>query len=125
MTDPARSEETVFLAAMQMDTAQERIAYVRQACADDQELCGRVLELLASHDASRGPLDLPPPGLGNPAALERPLLECPGTQVGPYTLLEQIGEGGMGIVFVAVQAPPIQRKVALKIIKPGMDRAKW
>ena len=50
-----------------------------------------------------------------------PVAERPGTQIGPYKLLEQIGEGGMGIVYVASQKEPIRRKVALKIIKPGMD----
>ena len=47
--------------------------------------------------------------------------EAPGTVIGPYKLREQIGEGGMGIVFVAEQETPVRRKVALKIIKPGMD----
>src|SRR5207237_98647 len=52
---------------------------------------------------------------------ERPLSECPGTVVGPYKLLQQIGEGGMGLVFLAEQTQPVQRKVALKVIKPGLD----
>ena len=50
-----------------------------------------------------------------------PIAERPGTQIGPYKLLEQIGEGGMGVVYMAVQKEPVRRKVALKIIKPGMD----
>ncbi len=50
-----------------------------------------------------------------------PLAERPGTVIGPYKLLQQIGEGGMGVVFMAEQTEPIQRTVALKIIKPGMD----
>ncbi len=57
MTDQTRSEEAVFLAAMQLATAQERVAYVQGACANDEKLRRRVLELLASHDASRSPLD--------------------------------------------------------------------
>src|SRR5205085_1865059 len=63
------------------------------------------------------PAELPPwtaPGHG-------PLLEAPGTVIGPYKLLQQIGEGGMGAVWMAQQTQPVQRKVALKIIKPGMD----
>ena len=55
------------------------------------------------------------------ATLDHPPLEHPGTQIGPYKLLEQIGEGGMGVVYVASQKEPIRRTVALKIIKPGMD----
>src|SRR5262249_41265982 len=51
----------------------------------------------------------------------RPLAEGPGTVIGPYKLLEQIGEGGMGVVYMAEQTKPVRRKVALKIIKPGMD----
>src|SRR5207248_4411968 len=50
-----------------------------------------------------------------------PLVERPGTVIGPYRLMEQIGEGGMGLVFVAEQEEPVRRKVALKVIKPGMD----
>src|SRR5262249_22610180 len=52
---------------------------------------------------------------------EPPPAEAPGTVVGPYKLLQQIGEGGMGVVFMAEQEKPVRRKVALKIIKPGMD----
>ena len=52
---------------------------------------------------------------------ELPLTERPGTVIGPYKLMEQIGEGGMGLVFVAEQQQPLRRKVALKVIKPGMD----
>src|SRR5262249_52630839 len=54
-------------------------------------------------------------------APHQPLTEGPGTVIGPYKLLQQIGEGGMGTVFMAQQTQPVQRKVALKVIKPGMD----
>src|SRR5207244_6195438 len=60
----------------------------------------------------------PVPGEEAAAVLLR---ELPGTVIGPYKLLQQIGEGGMGTVFMAEQTQPVQRKVALKIIKPGMD----
>ena len=63
---------------------------------------------------------VPPPTTAGTATYE-PIVERPGTVIGPYKLLEQIGEGGMGLVFVAEQQHPIRRKVALKIIKPGMD----
>src|SRR5262249_22785683 len=62
----------------------------------------------------------PPPETRATAAYE-PIAERPGTVIGPYKLKEQIGEGGMGLVFVAEQQQPVRRKVALKIIKPGMD----
>ena len=55
------------------------------------------------------------------ATLDQPITEKPGTQIGPYKLLQQIGEGGMGVVYMAEQKEPVKRRVALKIIKPGMD----
>src|SRR5207302_4997637 len=53
--------------------------------------------------------------------VDQPAGEGPGTGVGPYKLLEQIGEGGFGVVFMAEQTVPVRRKVALKVLKPGMD----
>ena len=74
---------------------------------------------MAAHDASDGILDAPPP---MPTTVDAPpLTEKPGTVIGPYKLLQQIGEGGMGVVYMAEQQEPVRRKVALKIIKPGMD----
>src|SRR5262249_16900209 len=77
--------------------------------------------LLAAHDRLGGspPVDRG----GQPATAALPaVLGCPGTTViGPYKLLQQIGEGGMGTVFMAEQQQPVQRKVALKVVKPGMD----
>ena len=58
-----------------------------------------------------------------PAGALPPLVEGPGSQIGPYRLLQQIGEGGMGAVFMAEQERPVRRRVALKVIKPGMDSA--
>jgi serine/threonine protein kinase len=55
------------------------------------------------------------------ATIDDPIRERPGTVIGPYKLMEQIGEGGMGLVFVTEQTQPVRRKVALKVIKPGMD----
>src|SRR5205085_9242551 len=59
-------------------------------------------------------------GLGA-AAGEPTAGDCPGTVIGPYKLLEQIGEGGFGMVFLAEQSQPVRRQVALKVLKPGMD----
>ena len=61
-----------------------------------------------------------PVELASDAGDERSV-EAPGTMIGPYKLLQQIGEGGMGVVWMAEQTQPVQRKVALKVIKPGMD----
>ena len=73
--------------------------------------------LLKAHAQSNALLD----GNGVVATIDRDVTEQPGTQIGRYKLLEQVGEGGMGIVFVAEQAEPVRRRVTLKIIKPGMD----
>ncbi|MBM4094185.1 MAG: hypothetical protein FJ276_32980, partial [Planctomycetes bacterium] len=61
------------------------------------------------------------PVLDPASTLDRPVTEGAGTRLGPYKLLQQIGEGGMGVVYMAEQTEPVQRRVALKIIKPGMD----
>jgi serine/threonine protein kinase/predicted negative regulator of RcsB-dependent stress response len=119
MTNQTR-EEAIFLAAMEKPTLQERVAYVEGACGGDEQLAHRVGELLKSHEESQGPLDAPPPGIG--ATRDRSsITEEPGTQIGPYKLLEEIGEGGFGVVYMAEQTEPVRRRVALKIIKPGMD----
>src|SRR6202050_5245546 len=96
----------------------ERTAYVDQACGGDPGLRQRVLALLEAHAGAGGEsfLTLPPRRAPSDVADEGP-----GTRVGPYKLLQQIGEGGMGVVYMAEQLEPVRRKVALKIIKPGMD----
>jgi serine/threonine protein kinase len=66
-------------------------------------------------------LESPAPGANFPATIGQPITEKPGTQIGPYKLLQQVGEGGMGVVYMAEQKKPVKRRVALKIIKPGMD----
>ncbi len=119
MTEYADAE-AIFLAALDKATPHERGAYVEETCAGDAELLGRVRELLSCHEGSQGPLDAPPPGLGGTVDLP-PMSEQPGAVIGPYKLLQQIGEGGMGTVFMAEQTQPVKRKVALKVIKPGMD----
>jgi serine/threonine protein kinase/Tfp pilus assembly protein PilF len=116
-------EEAIFLTALEMESADQRAAYLDQACAGDPGLRRKVEELLGAHGRAGCFLDnaaaawnaqLP---IGNPQSRA----ERPGTVIGPYKLMEQIGEGGMGLVFVAEQQQPVRRRVALKIIKPGMD----
>jgi serine/threonine protein kinase/WD40 repeat protein len=119
MNEQSRDEEAIFLAALEKTTPQERDAFAEAACAGDQKLLERVRELLDSHDDSAGPLDSPP--MGVTATITQPIPEKPGTRIGPYKLLQQIGEGGFGVVYMAEQIEPVRRKVALKIIKPGMD----
>jgi non-specific serine/threonine protein kinase/serine/threonine-protein kinase len=92
-----------------------------QACADAPEVRAEVQGLLDALGRAgsfmRSPAAPPP----NTASYEPPITEGEGTTIGPYTLREQIGEGGFGLVFVAEQQQPVRRKVALKVIKPGMD----
>jgi serine/threonine protein kinase/tetratricopeptide (TPR) repeat protein len=112
------SVETLFAEALEIPSAGERAAYLERACAGDEGLRRHVETLLEAHDRAGRFLD--PPALAATADRPRPA-EGPGAAVGPYKLMEQIGEGGMGAVYVAEQHHPVRRKVALKIIKPGMD----
>jgi serine/threonine protein kinase len=109
--------QSVFLAAVEVPPP-ERAAILDRECGDDNLLRKRVETLLRAHDDPGDFLE-PPPAMG--PTIDAPLGEGPGTVIGPYQLTEKIGEGGMGVVYVAEQQEPIRRKVALKIIKPGMD----
>src|SRR5690242_5239748 len=95
-------------------------ARLAEAAGEDEGLHRRLRLLLAAHCQADGFLELPAPGLG--ATVDTPAVaESPGAVIGPYKLLQKIGEGGMGVVWMAEQTQPVQRKVALKVIKPGMD----
>jgi serine/threonine protein kinase/Flp pilus assembly protein TadD len=112
--DHARS---IFLAALER-APEQWPGLLDEACSDNVQLRGRVNELLLAHQAM-GSIH---GDRGVPAATTAEALnEAPGTVIGPYKLLEQIGEGGFGVVFMAEQQQPIRRKVALKVLKPGMD----
>ncbi len=120
MAEQVQSEETIFLAALERETPEEQAAYVEDACGAHSSLRQRVAELLRCHEEADGPLDAAPPGIAATINMP-PVTERPGTIIGRYKLLEEIGEGGMGVVYMAEQREPVRRKVALKIIKPGMD----
>jgi serine/threonine protein kinase len=122
MTRQAEDVEAIFLAALEKATPQERGAYIEEACAGSPELLQRLRELLHAHEQSQGPLDAPPPGLGGTVDVPQHT-EVAGTRIGPYKLLQEIGEGGMGTVWMAEQQEPVRRLVALKLIKAGMDSA--
>src|SRR6516225_3206687 len=92
----ADREEALFAAALEKPTRAERTAFLEGACGDDHALRARIEALLAAHEVAGGAPDAPPPGLP-PTAADRPVPEGPGTVIGPYKLLQQIGEGGMGI----------------------------
>ncbi len=115
-------EEAIFNEARKIESASERAAYLKNACAGHTDLLMRVQALLKVHDQDQNFLESPilaPDSCTTPDST--PLSEGPGTVIGPYKLLEQIGEGGMGVVYMAEQTEPVERRVALKIIKLGMD----
>src|SRR5262249_13483816 len=116
------SERDVFDAALAIDDPARRSAYLDQVCAGNPALREHIDGLLSMHGQLGSCLESPvlTPGLVA-TVLEVPMSEQPGTVIGPYKLLEEIGEGGMGLVFVAEQQQPVRRRVALKVIKPGMD----
>src|SRR5437870_218933 len=116
MQTGSQSLKDLFLAALAVAPA-DRAAWLEQATGADAELRRRVERMLAAHDAPHGLLD----GASPTAVSQAAPSDAPGTLIGPYKLLEQIGEGGFGVVFMAEQQQPVRRKVALKVIKPGMD----
>jgi serine/threonine protein kinase len=109
----------LFFAALDKNSPQDLSAYLDQACGNDPALRSRVEHLLRAH--GRAGNFLGGPAADNGTIEHWPIAERPGTVIGPYKLLQQIGEGGFGVVFAAEQDRPVRRRVALKIIKPGMD----
>jgi eukaryotic-like serine/threonine-protein kinase len=130
MNTPPNREVALFSAALELPASQ-RAAYLDEACADDPALRLRLEALLRDHEAAGAFLETPPPG-----ARESPIgaevstgtirlsgspAEKAGDRIGRYKLLQQIGEGGCGVVYMAEQEEPVRRRVALKVIKLGMD----
>jgi serine/threonine protein kinase/tetratricopeptide (TPR) repeat protein len=119
MGDPSNQAKAIFLEALEGQTPEQWPAFLEQACAGDAGLRAEVERLLRARAEMGSFHEAPAPALF--ATADEPIRECPGSAVGPYKLLEQIGEGGFGVVFMAEQRQPIRRKVALKVLKPGMD----
>jgi len=120
MKEEPKDIKIIFSEALEKKTPQERAAYLERACGDDTNLRAKVEDLLKAHEEAGSFLDAPPFD-PNVTLSTSPLTEGPGTIIGRYKLLEQIGEGGFGVVYMAEQQEPIRRRVALKIIKLGMD----
>src|SRR5262249_35136402 len=111
--------KSIFGHALEIDSPAGRAAYLDEACGPDAGLRAEIEGLLATLGRAGAFMGRPAEAVaaGITASFE-PLTEGPGTKVGPYKLLQQIGEGGMGAVYMAEQEVPVRRKVALKIIKP-------
>jgi eukaryotic-like serine/threonine-protein kinase len=122
------NERDLFMAVLQIEDAAERAAHLGRACAGDTALRQRVDALLAAFEQAGSFLQQP---AGDPRATSdvshsgpsngSDPAEGPGTVIGPYKLIQQIGEGGMGTVWMAQQSEPVKRLVAVKLIKAGMD----
>ncbi|PYJ93096.1 MAG: hypothetical protein DME23_26610 [Verrucomicrobia bacterium] len=125
MNSHCPSEEELFEAALQLETPGQRAAYLQQACGDDVALRQRVEALLKAHDQAGEFLEQPPAGVSAKTFVVTtgmvPVTEGPGDRIGRYKLRENLGEGGCGVVYVAEQEEPVRRRVALKVIKLGMD----
>ena len=120
MNDLPDRDFAVFTAALQLPAA-ERAAYLARACGDDHALRQKVEALLKGHDQVGDFLENSHQTTALHARAGVIAGEKPFDRIGHYKLLQQIGEGGCGVVFMAEQEEPIRRRVALKIIKPGMD----
>src|SRR5215510_532456 len=135
MTDASKPdrERTLFEQAMVLNIPGERAAFLRGACGNDVALRRRMEALLRAHDGAGKFLP------DRHASAEQPttttssefqpqaavqvgnVTEKPGDEIGRYKLLQKIGEGGCGVVYMAEQEEPVRRRVALKVIKLGMD----
>jgi serine/threonine protein kinase len=128
--DPKRVQ-AAFLAVVEADDPAAREAILKLECGDDPDLRQRVMALLAAHDAPDNLLDQASAAdqahrVGydpTRTAAQGTIGEGPGAIIGPYKLIQQIGEGGMGTVWMAQQTEPVKRLVAVKLIKAGMDSA--
>ena len=116
MSLPEHNAKDIFAEALRLTNAAERAAYVAGACADNPALRHEVESLLAAYARAGDFLEHTIPLPASDFLIERT-----GTMIGRYKLLQKIGEGGFGVVYMAEQVEPVQRKVALKIIKAGMD----
>jgi len=112
---------SIFTSAVENYAPEQWATFLDDACGDDSTLRGRVERLLRAHQGEDSFLDRGVEDESSAASMPPTLTEQPGDMIGPYRLREQIGEGGFGVVYLAEQTEPVRRRVALKVIKPGMD----
>src|SRR5467141_2779829 len=115
IADQSNREKEIFEQALDITPTKERLRFLTSACGKDAALLARVQALLRADES--GESFLPE----QPKAAVVPITEKPGDRIGRYKLLQQIGEGGCGTVYMAEQTEPVRRRVALKVIKLGMD----
>ncbi len=117
------NEESLFAAALEKESPTERRAFLDEACAGDLALRQRLEQLLASDAKARGILEAGPVVAAINSLSPSSLLSVDGHFAGRFKLRQKLGEGGMGEVWVADQIEPVQRRVALKVVRPGLDSA--
>src|SRR6059036_1010468 len=115
IADQSNLEKEIFEQALDITPTEERLRFLTSSCGKDAALLARVQALLRADES--GESFLPE----QPKAAVVPITEKPGDRIGRYKLLQQIGEGGCGAVYMAEQTEPVRRQVALKVIKLGMD----
>ncbi len=121
---PASAEQSLFAEALQYPNPSERAAFLDRACGLDPSLREKIEALLRASDSAGDFLETPPTLLRESAHAAMDLanlVEHAGDHIGRFKLLEKIGEGGCGVVYMAEQEEPVRRRVALKIVKLGMD----
>ena len=111
--------KSIFGRALDIESADERAQYLDEACRGADELRVEVDALLNAIAEAGDFLGGSVPEVA--PTIDQTNAEKPGAEIGPYKLLQNVGEGGMGVVYMAEQTEPVERRVALKIIKPGMD----
>src|SRR5262245_9461896 len=121
MKSPIQRQLEIFSAALERPVGPERDAFLAQACAGDASLRQQVDALLAGHENAGTFLAQAAGPVGPSGTHLVPITEKAGDKIGRYKLLQQIGEGGCGVVYMADQEEPVRRRVALKVIKLGMD----
>lgn len=109
--------ETILMAALEIPSSIERQKYLRQACGEDHALQAQVEELIENHLRAGSFLDL----ASDPKPDSDSISDFPNSSIGPYKLLRKLGEGGMGVVFLAEQSEPFERQVAVKVIRADMN----
>ena len=116
---PKPNIDSLFCSIIELETPESRQSFLDQACGEDIELRRQVERLVDAHFRGGSIVDSPNHEFAPTVMPENQ--EKPGCRIGPYKLLQQIGEGGMGVVYMAEQEVPVRRRVAVKIIRPGMD----